>query len=140
MAGVKVWHENPRGTAPVLGLYSNLGGVTGGSLLFIAGQVSVGAKGEIVGKNDFTAQFHQVFKNIGDVLKGAGADFNSIVKLTTFLVHAQDIEKFMAARNELFPKIFKNASYPPNTLLIIDRLVKEEFLLEVEAVAGVASK
>ena len=39
------------------------------------------------------------------------------------------------ARAQLFPRIFPAASYPPNTLLIVDRLVKEEFLIEVEAVA-----
>ncbi|MGB6569869.1 MAG: hypothetical protein WBF02_21475 [Xanthobacteraceae bacterium] len=35
-----------------------------------------------------------------------------------------------------FPKLFKDGAYPPNTLLIIDRLVREEFLIEVSAVAA----
>jgi enamine deaminase RidA (YjgF/YER057c/UK114 family) len=131
----KVEYLNPVGACPPQGLYSHVGKVDGGSLLFVAGQLAVDAHGGVVGKHDFEAQFAQVFDNLGAVLKGLGADFTDVIKFTTFLVHAQDIEKFMKARAELFPKLFSNASYPPNTLLVVDRLVKEEFLIEVEAVA-----
>jgi hypothetical protein len=41
----------------------------------------------------------------------------------------------MRVRAELFPRLFGGTRYPPNTLLIVDRLVKEDFLVEVEAVA-----
>ena len=125
---------NPEGACPAQGLYSHVTRVKAGSLLFVAGQLSVGGDGSVVGKSDFDRQFHQVFENLGAVLKGLGADFNDVVKFTTYLVHSQDIEKFMRLRAATFPKLFASPSYPPNTLLIIDRLVKEEFLLEVEAV------
>jgi hypothetical protein len=52
------------------------------------------------------------------------------------MVHSQDIAKFMAWRQREFPRLFPSGAYPPNTLLIIDRLVREEFLLEVSAVAA----
>ena len=136
----KVTYENPPGTAPAQGLYSHAGVVQGGRLAFVAGQLSVGASGEVVGKNDFEAQFAQVFKNLGDVLLGLGVDFNQVVKFTTYMVHSQDIEKFMVLRQELFPKLFRTQAYPPNTLLMIDRLVKEEFLFEVEAIVALPSK
>ncbi len=132
-----VSYENPKGTAPAQGLYSHAGVVTGGRLLFIAGQLAVAPGGEVIGKGDFAAQFAQVFANLGDVLRGLGADWRSVAKFTTYLVHAQDIERFMAARAALFPRLFGGAPYPPNTLLVVDRLVKEEFLIEVEAVAAV---
>ncbi len=133
----EVWYENPKGAAPAQGLYSHAGLSRGGTLAFVAGQLSVGAKGEVVGKGDFAAQFQQVFKNLGDVLKGLGTDYNNVLKFTTYLVHSQDIERFMVLRKELFPKLFKTSEYPPNTLLIIDRLVKEEFVIEVEAIVAV---
>ena len=104
-------------------------------MLFVAGQVAVDTRGEVVGKHDFDAQFQQVFDNLGAVLKGAGASFDDVIKFTTYLVHSQDIEKFLKARAALFPKLFASAVHPPNTLLVVDRLVKEEFLLEVEVVA-----
>ncbi len=137
MAGVKVWYENPKGAAPAQGLYSHVGGISGGATLYVAGQLAVGPAGEVVGKGDFAAQFHQVFKNLGDVLKGLGRDFSSVAKFTTYLVHSQDIEKFMTLRQALFPTLFTGGLYPPNTLLIIDRLVTEDFLIEVEAIVGV---
>jgi len=53
-----------------------------------------------------------------------------------YLVHSQDIPKFMAYRTREFPKLFAGGAYPPNTLLMIDRLVQEQFLIEVSAVAA----
>ena len=76
---------------------------------------------------DLARQFRQVFENLEAVLKGIGTDFKDVVKFTTYLVHSQDIEKFMEQRAAYFPKIFGKQPYPPNTLLIVDRLVKEDF-------------
>jgi enamine deaminase RidA (YjgF/YER057c/UK114 family) len=44
----------------------------------------------------------------------------------------------MAVRNELFARIYPEGEYPPNTLLMVDRLVGEQFVIEVEAIAAVA--
>lgn len=129
-----VEYINPPGACPAQGLYSHVGKPAGSELLFVAGQLSVAADGSVAGKGDFAAQFRQVFSNMGDVLKGLGCDFNDVVKFTTFLVHSQDIDQFMELRAELFPKLFRGPNFPPNTLLVIDRLVKESFLLEVEAI------
>ena len=130
----KVQYLNPEGACPAQGLYSHVGRAPAGTTLYIAGQLSGGIKGEVVGKHDFERQFKQVFANLGDVLKGLGASYNDIAKFTTYLVHSQDIEKFMKQRAALFPKIFNGPLYPPNTLLMVDRLVKEDFLIEVEAI------
>jgi enamine deaminase RidA (YjgF/YER057c/UK114 family) len=69
-----------------------------------------------------------------DVLAAVDCDFNDIVKFNTYLVNADDIDHFMRLRAAYFPTVFRTRDYAPNTLLIIDRLVKPEFLLEVEAV------
>lgn len=132
-----VRYIDPPGTAPAQGLYSHIGVAEPGRLLFIAGQLSVGPDGGVVGRNDFEAQFRQVFANLGDVLQGVGADFGNIVKFTTLFVRSQDIEPFMRLRAELFPRLFGGNAFPPNTILVIDRLVKEDFLFEVEAVARI---
>lgn len=129
-----VQYINPEDACPAQGLYSHLARVKSGELLFVAGQLSVGADGEVVGVGDFDAQFKQVFKNLSDVLAAVGADFNDIAKFTTYLVAEQHIPNFMRLRAALFPKLFATDVYAPNTLLVVDRLVKEEFLLEVEAV------
>lgn len=131
----QVEYLNPPGACPAQGLYSHVG-TADKKLLFVAGQLSVAVDGSVAGKNDFEAQFRQVFSNLGDVLKGLGGDFNNVVKFTTFMVRSQDIETFMKLRAELFPKIFKGPLYPPNTLLVVDRLVKEDFLFELEAIVS----
>jgi enamine deaminase RidA (YjgF/YER057c/UK114 family) len=65
-----VSYIDPPGTAPAQGLYSHIGKPSRGGLIFIAAQLSVDLAGNIVGKNDFTAQFDQVFTNLGAVLTG----------------------------------------------------------------------
>src|SRR5262249_30974045 len=104
--------------------------------LFIAGQVATDHSGKVVGADDFDAQCGQVFANIGAALKSQGASFANVVEFTTYLVHSQDIAKFMAYRKREFPRLFANGAYPPNTLLIVDRLVQESFLIEVQTVAA----
>ena len=60
-----------------------------------------------------------------------------MVEFTTYLVHSQDIPKFMQFRLREFPRMFRNGAYPPNTLLMIDRLVQERFLVEVQTIAAI---
>lgn len=133
----KIEYLNPEGAPQAQGDYSHATKVAAGSnLYFIAGQLAVDSAGHIVGVDDFKAQFHQIFSNISAVLDGLGLSFDDIVKFNTYFVHAQDIKKFMTLRKETFPKLFKTKHWPPNTILVIDRLVKEEFLLEIEVVAA----
>ena len=129
-----VSYLNPPGACPAQGLYSHIGRVTDGPLLFVAGQLSVAADGGVAGIGDFDAQFHQVFDNLDAVLKGVGCGFDDVIKFTTYLVHSQDIDAFMRLRAARFPTMFATEVYPPNTLLVVDRLVKEAFLIEVEAI------
>ena len=105
-------------------------------LLFIAGQVATEGSGKPVAANDFEGQCRQVFANIEAGLKSQGASFANVVEFTTYLVHSQDIAKFMAYRKREFPRLFANGAYPPNTRLIVDRLVQESFLIEVQPVAA----
>lgn len=122
----KVSYSNPPSSGAPLGLYSQISRVQPGELVFIAGQLAPG---------DFETQFNAVFAQTGDILKDLGTDFTSIAKFTTYLVDSEDIDAFMELRQKLFPTLFPNESYPPNTLLIVDRLVKPEFRIEVEAIA-----
>jgi enamine deaminase RidA (YjgF/YER057c/UK114 family) len=137
MTASEPWESNylnPPGAAPAQGLYSHVGRTTAGSLYFVAGQLAVGPDGGIVGVGDFDVQFHQVFSNLRAVLGGLGTGYDDVIKFTTYLVHSQSIDRFMRLRAALFPTLFKSELYPPNTLVIVERLVKEEFLIEVEAV------
>jgi enamine deaminase RidA (YjgF/YER057c/UK114 family) len=135
MPDIKIY--NPEGLAKPLGQYSHVTRVKASEYLFIAGQLAADKNGQVVGADDFDAQCRQVFANIGVALKSAGAGWGNVVQFYTFMVHSQDIPKFMAFRLREFPKMFSNGVYPPNTLLMIDRLVQEPFLVEVQTVAAI---
>ena len=126
--------HNPDALGKPLGQYSQLTRVKASEFLFIAGQVGAAKDGTTAA--DFEAQCAQTFANLGAALQSQGANFTNIVEFTTYLVHSQDIPKFMQYRTREFPRLFAGGAYPPNTLLMIDRLVREEFLIEVSAVAA----
>ena len=112
-----------------LGQYSHMTRVKGAhETLYIAGMLAPG--------DDFDAQCTGVFRQIEVALKSACAGWGNVVQFTTYLVHSQDIPKFMAWRLREFPKMFPDGKYPPNTLLIIDRLVGEQYLVEVQTIAA----
>ena len=127
---------NPDALGKPLGQYSQLTRVKASEYIYIAGQVGVGKDGKLAGDGGFDAQCAQTFANIEAALKSCGAGWGNIVQFTTYLVHSQDIPRFMAYRLREFPKMFANGAYPPNTLLMIDRLVQESLLIEVQAVAA----
>lgn len=134
MADIKIL--NPDALGKPLGQYSHLTRVKASEFVFIAGQVGVDKDGKLTGSGDFDAQCLQTFANIEAALKSVGAGWSNIVQFTTYLVHSQDIAKFMAFRLREFPRMFVGGAYPPNTLLMIDRLVQEALLVEVQAVAA----
>ncbi len=132
MANIQIL--NPESLGKPLGQYSQLTRVKASEFLFFAGQVGADKTGKA--PPDFDAQCGLVFANIGLALASQSASFANILEFTTYLVHSQDIPKFMAYRTREFPKLFQGGAYPPNTLLVIDRLVQEQFLIEVSAVAA----
>jgi enamine deaminase RidA (YjgF/YER057c/UK114 family) len=125
---------NPDTLAAPIAAYSNLARVKASEFLFIAGQVGIDNNGKTPA--DFDAQCAIVFANIGAALASQGATFANVVAFTSYLVHAQDIARFAQYRAREFPRLFAGRGYPTNTLLIIDRLVREELLVEVSAVAA----
>jgi len=120
-----------------LGQYRHVTRVKADEYLFIAGMLAADREGNAVGEGDFDAQCAQVFRNIAAALGSAGAGWGNVVQFTTYLVHSQSIGRFMAFRRREFPSLFPDGRYPPNTLLIVDRLVNEKFLIEVQATAAI---
>ncbi len=127
---------NPSAAPQPLGAYSLASQVTAGKLIFLAGQVGVDNNGNLTGSGDIGSQTRQVFDNLGKVLAGVGADFSNVVEFTSYLVGRSSVQGFIEARTQIFPTIFPNADFPPNTLLIVDGLVREDLLVEVKAVAA----
>jgi enamine deaminase RidA (YjgF/YER057c/UK114 family) len=129
----------PKTFGAPLGMYSH--GMTApcGEIVVVAGQVGMGPGGQVAG-GDVVAQTKQALANVRAVVEAAGCSIRDVVRFQTFLTHAGDIDGFMKARAELFPSYFPDGAYPPNTLLIVSRLVKPELLVEIEAMAIKSAK
>ena len=136
MAKSGVTYVDPPSAGPAQGMYSHVARMTPGEIAFIAGQVAIDAKGTPLGVGDVGAQVPVVFDNLGKILKDLGTDFESVVQFTTYITSADFIPAFMQARAAVFPKLFPGGKYPPNTLLVIDRLASEDMRLEIAAIAA----
>jgi 2-iminobutanoate/2-iminopropanoate deaminase len=115
-------------------MYSHGMVAAGGELVVVAGQVGTTPDGRVPG-NDIVSQTRQAFDNVRTVLQAAGAGMGDVIRLQTFLTRADDISGFMKARQDIFPEYFPTGAYPPNTLLVVSRLVRPDLLVEVEAMA-----
>jgi 2-iminobutanoate/2-iminopropanoate deaminase len=124
----------PASFGPPLGMYSHGMIAPGGELVVVAGQVGMGAGGTVA-VGDVVTQTKQALDNVRTILEAAGCTMRDVVRLQTFLTRADDIPGFMKARSDVFPAWFPDGVYPPNTLLVVSRLVRPELLVEIEAMA-----
>ncbi len=124
----------PKTLGEPLGMYSYGVVAPGGDLVVVAGQVGVDGAGQVAGV-DVVSQTKQALGNVRAILAAAGCTMREVIRFQTFLTRAEDIAGFMQARREVFPNYFPDGAYPPNTLVVISRLVRPELLVEIEAMA-----
>jgi reactive intermediate/imine deaminase len=124
---------NPGTLAPPPG-YTQVVDAPATRLVYISGQVAVDADGRLVGEGDFEAQTRQVFENLTRALEAADASWADVVKLTYFVRDAGQVAVIRAVRDE-----YVDTEHPPaSTLVEVSRLVHDEWLVEIEAVAILA--
>jgi enamine deaminase RidA (YjgF/YER057c/UK114 family) len=127
--------RQPDGLGQPLGRYSHISIARGGEIVTVAGQVGITKDGEVAGDGGLTAQVWQVYRNLTIALESLGLALTDVFKFTTYLVGADNIPEFMTARTAAFAEFFPDGEYPPNTLLVVSRLVEERFTVEIEASA-----
>ena len=115
------------------GSYSPGWEVSGGLVIFVAGQIPWDADGQTVCKGDVAGQTRQVFANIATVLAEAGGTLDDVVKITVF---AADI-RYRNEINQVRTETFKEP-YPASTQVAVASLVDPEWLVEIEAVAFIS--
>ena len=125
---------NPDTVAKPVAGYSQVAEVIGGKIVYIAGQVALDRSGNLVGKDDFSAQVQQVFENLKAAVEAAGGDFKSVVKLNYYCAESVDPSQITAVR-EIRDKYVNTANPPVSTFAVVKRLVRPEWLIEVDAVA-----
>jgi 2-iminobutanoate/2-iminopropanoate deaminase len=127
---VSTTFTNPPGIAKPTG-YTHVVKATGGSMIFIAGQVGLDPQGNVAGPGDFRQQTEQVFRNLDTALKAAGADFKDVVKMNIYVLDTSELPVLREIRDR-----YVNTTNPPaSTLVAVVRLARPEFLVEIEAVA-----
>jgi enamine deaminase RidA (YjgF/YER057c/UK114 family) len=109
-----------------------------GRFVFIAGQTARDTSGGPL-PTGFDAQFAAVYRNLEIALAAAGAGFDDVVSLRTFLVRREDMARFGELRDERHDALFRRGDEPPNTLVLVSGLAVEAMLIEVEATAFVAA-
>ena len=99
-----------------------------GNLVYTSGQIPIipetGALAE-----GLEAQAHQVFKNLGELLKAAGSDLSKTMKTTVFIKNMNDFGAINAIYAEYFTEPF-----PARSCVEVARLPKD-VLLECEVIA-----
>jgi enamine deaminase RidA (YjgF/YER057c/UK114 family) len=125
---------SPATLPPPVG-YSHIAKVNKGTMIYLAGQVSSDASGKLVGEGDFEAQAEQVFKNLKLAVEAAGGAMADIVKMNIYLVAEvgqDEVPKLRAIRDR-----YVNKEKPPaSTLVVVTRLARPGWLVEIEAVAA----
>jgi enamine deaminase RidA (YjgF/YER057c/UK114 family) len=125
---------NPDTLAKPTAGYSQVAEVTGGKIVYIAGQVAQDRSGNLVGKDDFRVQVQQVFENLKAAVEAAGGNFHDVVKLNYFCAESVDPSLLPAVR-EIRDKYVNTANPPTSTFVVVKRLVRPEWMIEIEAVA-----
>lgn len=111
-----------------LGPYSQ--GYVHNGVFYSAGQIAIDPTTNNVEADTIEGQTEQVCKNLGEVLKAAGTDFDHVLKTTCFL---SDMGNFTAF-NEVYGKYF--TSKPARSCVAVKELPKG-VLCEVELIAVV---
>lgn len=132
--GVVKERLNPQGLSQPRG-YSHVVTTRGGKTVYVAGQVSLDEKGELVGKGDLKAQAQRVFENLRTALRAAGADLDDVVKLNTYVVNYRPamLDTLRGVRSAFMGDV----AVPASTLVGVQALAREGFLIEIEAIAVV---
>ena len=105
--------------------------------IFIAGVVPNDVDGRIVCKGDIKGQMQQVLKNLKVTLEAAGATFDDVIKLNTYIV-ADVMKEYV--RNKIDFDYLHSFQSPADTLIGVACLANEDQLVEVEALAVIGKE
>ena len=121
---------NVSGLVKPFGIFSSAAWQPEGKVLQISGHCSQDPEGNTVGVGDITAQTRQVLGNIRKVLDSVGGQMSDIVKVTVFVTDMSMLDEIHRVRSDFF-----TPPYPASSLVQVSRLVRTDYLIEIEAIA-----
>jgi enamine deaminase RidA (YjgF/YER057c/UK114 family) len=110
--------------------YTHVVVATGSRMIYIAGQTAVDRDGNLVGPGDFRAQAKQAFENLKAGLAAAGVGFDQVVKLNYYVLDMANAPVLREVRTS-----YLGSAFPASTLVEVKKLARDEFMLEIEAIA-----
>ena len=111
--------------------------VSGGRLLFLAGQDASDAEGRIVAPSDLIAQFEQVLRNLRAVVEAAGGAMTDIVKLNVFVADRDVYRANLKSLGRTFREYFGDY-YPTMALFEVSNFYQDAALIEIEGIAVIS--
>lgn len=118
------------GIARQIGRYSDATEVSGNARwLLTSGTPGLAIDGKL--PSDIAGQAELAWRHIVDMLALAGMTVHDLVKVTHYLLRAEDIPAYVQVRSRFLGDV-----RPASMLLVIPQLVKPEYLVEVEACAA----
>jgi 2-iminobutanoate/2-iminopropanoate deaminase len=118
------------GVARQIGAYSDATEVAPDARwLFISGTPGLALDGSL--PSDIAGQAEIAWRHIVAMLAKADMTTHDLVKVSHYLLRAEDIPAYVAVRSR-----FLGEARPASMLLIVPGLVRPEFLLEIEAYAA----
>ena len=123
---------NPDSLAPPRG-YSNGMILTGGRVLFVAGQIGWTREAKLVA-SDLPAQFDQALANVMDVVREAGGAAEHVGRLT---IYVTDKRAYLADTKAIGAAYRRHMGkhYPAMALVEVAALLEEGARVEIEATA-----
>ncbi len=112
-----------------IGPYSQGIKISGSNLIFCSGQVAIDPETKKIIGNTAAEQCQQVLKNLGEILKSAGAGYNDIVKTTMYLSDMNDFKSV----NEVYATFFDKQP-PARATVQVSRLPLDA-KVEIDAIA-----
>jgi reactive intermediate/imine deaminase len=113
-----------------VGVFSHAVKAEGKEFLFISGLTARDINGNIVGKGDMRVQTKQILENMKIILEEAEASFDHIVKVTVYVTDLRYFKEIHEVRAQYF-----KGDLPASTLVQVSRLVNEDCMIEIDAVA-----
>ena len=103
-----------------------------GRTIYVSGQVSMDAEGNVVGEGDIKRQTETVMEHVKTVLEEAGGGLDDIVKVTVFITDMGLYDEIHEVRRRYFDE-----PYPASSMVEVSALIDPRLLIEIEAVAVV---
>jgi len=130
---VAIERINPAGLGRPSG-FSHVVAVTGGPLLFLAGQTALDAEGRVVGSG-VVEQFEQALHNLLTALRGAGGEPADLVSVTVYAVDLGDYRAHGRELGEVWRRLV-GRDYPAMAAIGVSRLWDPAALVEIQGVAA----